>query len=105
VLKILVRRHDRDTETLVRSSEIAVTAIAGRQWNHGSRWPRFIDWVGRHHDTISRYTIATAVVVGTAMERGFITAATWVVDTPCPVRVFGDPVDAEKWLRQMAEKH
>jgi hypothetical protein len=69
------------------------------------RRKRFIDWVARHNDAISRYAIATAVVVGTAMERGFVTAATWVVNTPCPVRVFGDMVDAEAWLRKMAEKH
>ena len=65
-----------------------------------SRRRRLLDWGLQRKAKIEACIGATAVVVGTGFERGFVTAMLWLHPLPWPIRVFSSPADAEAWLRE-----
>lgn len=67
------------------------------------RRKRFADWLKSRHDELRRTVIAHAPLVGSALQRGAITALMWIVEPPCETKVFTDRPDAEAWLRQRLE--
>lgn len=66
-----------------------------------NRRRRFADWLNRNRGRVHELVVAHAVVVGSTIERGFVTAALWLVSTPCPMRIFTSQSDAEDWLLAM----
>jgi hypothetical protein len=70
-----------------------------------ARRKRFTAWVERNDGNIRRYVLANAVIVGSAIERGFVTATTWVLGNPYVVKVFSDARSAEAWLSDVLERH
>jgi hypothetical protein len=59
---------------------------------------RFHEWCQSHEDALTRLLVAGAIVAGSGMERGLVTAALWVRTPPWPMRVFTDSSEAETWL-------
>lgn len=62
---------------------------------------RFAEWVNRHEDLIRAHVHAYAIVAGSALLEGMITAVLWVVAPPVEWKAFNDPVKAENWLRSL----
>jgi hypothetical protein len=58
----------------------------------------FLEWCERHANALTTLLAAAAVVAGSPIERGFVTAALWVSTPPYPMRVFANASDAEAWL-------
>jgi len=67
------------------------------------RRKKFSDWVRLNNSTIRRYGVGMAVVAGSTLERGFVTAATWLFTSPVPMRVFDNSADAERWLNELLQ--
>jgi hypothetical protein len=63
-----------------------------------SRRRKFLDWGQRNAGPLTRLLVAGAIVAGSAVERGFVTASLWVRTPPWPMRVFSDASEAETWL-------
>jgi hypothetical protein len=63
-----------------------------------SRRRMFLDWCQRHADSLTRLLVAAAIVAGSSVERGFVTASLWVRTPPWPMRVFAESSEAETWL-------
>lgn len=66
-----------------------------------ARRRRFTDWVETNKSELSRWLAAHAVVVDSTLLRGIITAVLWMTAPPCPMRVFDDRAEAERWLASM----
>jgi hypothetical protein len=59
---------------------------------------RFTDWTTANHATLQSRLAAHAVVVDSTFLRGIITAVLWMTTPPCPMKVFDDRLEAERWL-------
>jgi len=59
---------------------------------------RFTDWTAANEAKLKTGLAAHAVVVDSAFLRGIITAVLWMTTPPCPMRVFDDRLEAERWL-------
>lgn len=59
---------------------------------------RFTDWTTQNEAILRSRLAAHAVVVDSAFLRGIITAVLWMTTPPCPMRVFDDRLEAERWL-------
>lgn len=62
---------------------------------------RFAAWVNEHDDLIQAHVRAYALVAGSALLEGMITAVLWVVRPPIDWKTFSDPLEAEQWLRSL----
>lgn len=62
------------------------------------RRQRLRSWQEARRDQLERNVTAMAAVVGSQLERGFVTAALWLFTPAFPMRVFTDKRDAETWL-------
>lgn len=63
-----------------------------------SRRRRLLDWGLQHQEELESFVEAQAIVVGTSIERGFVTAMLWLTPMHWPVRVFASAEEAEHWL-------
>lgn len=63
-----------------------------------SRRRRFAQWVKDNDAELRLRLAAHAVVVDSGFQRGMITAILWMTPSPCPMKVFGDREEAERWL-------
>jgi hypothetical protein len=64
------------------------------------RRKKFADWVRAKTPELRPKLIAHAAVVLSGFQQGVITALLWVFEAPAPMKVFTDPNDARKWLRE-----
>lgn len=62
------------------------------------RRQRLRSWQEARKEQLERNVRAMAVVVGSQLERGFVTAALWLFTPAFPMRVFTEKRDAETWL-------
>jgi hypothetical protein len=62
------------------------------------RRQRLRSWQEARKEQLERNVRAMAVVVGSQLERGFVTAALWLFTPAFPMRVFTEKLDAETWL-------
>lgn len=62
------------------------------------RRQRLRSWQQARNEQLERNVRAMAVVVGSQLERGFVTAALWLFTPAFPMRVFTEKRDAETWL-------
>jgi hypothetical protein len=62
------------------------------------RRKRLVDWANAHDASIKRLVLAIAIVVRTEVERGFVTAVTWLRSPAVETRIFTSTTDAEAWL-------
>jgi hypothetical protein len=60
----------------------------------------FTEWVRRHETALGRQVIAHAVIVGSSLQQGVITALRWVMKIPMPMQVFTDPHEGRAWLKE-----
>ncbi|HLT37039.1 MAG TPA: hypothetical protein VK034_12160 [Enhygromyxa sp.] len=58
---------------------------------------KFADYIQRREEPLGRWIAAHAVIVGSAIERGIVTAVLWLKPAPFPVKVFSTPQEAETW--------
>ena len=65
-----------------------------------SRRRRLLDWGLAHESELRALVGAMALVAGTSLERGFVTALLWLQPVPWPQRVFSSASEAETWLMQ-----
>ena len=63
-----------------------------------ARRRKLLEWAERNGSALKRSIVASAVVVGSNVERGFVTAVLWVREPPWPMRVFTDSAETEQWL-------
>lgn len=92
-------------EAVIARKQLCVTLFDMRGGASDSqRRKRFVEWFSNHQAAIKQWNVAHAVVVGTAIERGFVTAASWLMPPVVPFRVFTDPREAEAWLIDQYEK-
>lgn len=71
-----------------------------------ARRKRLTAWTEDRRAWFDECLIATGVVVGSAVERGFVTAALWLLSPSTEVRVFTDRPLAVEWLLKCyAERH
>lgn len=66
-----------------------------------TRRKRFADWIETHEAELRLRLAAHAVVVDSTLQRGMITAILWMTSPPCPMKVFDDREEAERWLLEM----
>ncbi|MFK7992263.1 MAG: STAS/SEC14 domain-containing protein [Sandaracinaceae bacterium] len=59
---------------------------------------RFTEWVSANEQLIETRIRAYAIVAGSALLEGMITAVLWVMSPPIQWRTFSDPREAEQWL-------
>ncbi|MEY4582539.1 MAG: hypothetical protein RL701_7242 [Pseudomonadota bacterium] len=59
---------------------------------------KFFEWGKRNADSLKRLIVASAIIAGSSIERGFVTAGLWVSTPPWPMRVFATSSEAEAWL-------
>jgi hypothetical protein len=62
------------------------------------RRQRLTNWQAARKEQLERNVRAMAIVVGSTLERGFVTAALWLFTPAYPMRVFTEPREAEAWL-------
>lgn len=65
-----------------------------------TRRKRMSAWVEEHRHVLDHFVVGIATVVDTALERGVVTAALWLIPTPVKVRVFADQDEGERWIRE-----
>lgn len=61
------------------------------------RRKRMQRWLKAHEAWTDRCLVATAVIVSSSIERGFVTAAMWLVSPRTETRVFTERSAAEVW--------
>lgn len=88
-------------EVLARRERFATVLDLRGAVSSAERRKKFSDWVTRNDHHIRRFGVAMAVVAGSTMERGFVTAALWLFTSPVPMRVFANVTDAERWLDEL----
>jgi hypothetical protein len=70
-----------------------------------ARRKRLTAWTKTNRKWLNDCLVATAVVVGSAIERGFVTAALWLLSPNSEIRVFTDRTEAVEWLLKTYEIH
>lgn len=65
-----------------------------------TRRKRMSAWVEQQRHALDHFLVGVATVVDTALERGVVTAALWLIPTPVSVKVFSDHDKAEAWIRE-----
>jgi len=68
-----------------------------------ARRRRMTAWIKTNRAWVNEFLVGTAVVVGSAVERGFVTAALWLVSPNTEIRVFTDRPEAVEWLLKQYE--
>jgi hypothetical protein len=63
-----------------------------------------MEFVRSHRALLDQYLLATAIVVGSSIERGVVTAALWLTPAPKTLRVFTEAEAARAWLQEMHRK-
>jgi hypothetical protein len=69
-----------------------------------ARRRRFAQWVKENEAELRQRLAAHAVVVDSGIQRGTITAILWFTSSPCPMKVFDDREQAERWLLAEVER-
>jgi hypothetical protein len=69
-----------------------------------SRRKKFTDFVREKDELLRLRLVAHAVVISSVFQKGLITAILWVVNSPCPMKVFNNRELAEEWLRSELRK-
>jgi hypothetical protein len=77
----------------------AVIDVRGAVSN-AKRRKRMSAWVEENRHVLDHFLVGVAPVVDTALERGVVTAALWLIPTPVRIQVFGDRGAAETWIRE-----
>lgn len=99
----LERTYVLMNDVLARRERFATVLDLRGAHSSAERRKKFSDWVRHNNSTIRRYGVAMAVVAGSTLERGFVTAATWLFTSPVPMRVFESTVEAERWLNEQLQ--
>ena len=61
---------------------------------------QFAEWLKRDWVLVKRHSLGAGVIVANPMQRGLITAVTWLVPMPNPIKVVSTPTDAEVFARK-----
>lgn len=85
---------------LSRRQHVGVVVDLHGVVSNAKRRKRMAGWVDENRHVLDRFLVGVAPVAGTALERGIVTAATWLISNPVKIEVFGNRRDAEKWIRE-----
>ena len=59
------------------------------------------DWIREHSVALKAVRVATAMVTGSSVARGMLTAIDWLTPPQHARKVFSTMVEAETWAREM----
>ncbi len=87
-------------EGLKRPGRFSVVIDLSGSKASATRRQRLTQWAGERRPEIAAHVVAIAVVARGPLERGVLTAITWVTRPQVPVRAFATRAEATGWAQE-----
>lgn len=95
---------DLDRLLARRETFATVQDLSGASPLDPKRRKRFAQFLAERAEVIKHYLVCNAIVVDSALTRGFVTAILWVTPSPVPYKVFATRADAIAWCKTMYDQ-